>query len=105
MEIKDGYIKATPGEIESAADLCREKFGSFGYFTVRKGEAKYDVITLADGSVGVYYALRQFPNGLGCKRALEPLDEIRLHPEPYIEPYRDSDSLEARGRDRNYLKL
>ena len=98
------YISATAGEFESAVELCEKTFGSFSYFTVRNGKAQYHVIMLADKSVGVYYALREFPDGLGAKRTLEPTDEIKLHPEAYIDPYADSDSPEAMGYDRNYPK-
>ena len=76
------YISATPGTFETAQIECIRKYGSFEYFTVRTGKAKYHFVTLSDSSCGLYYAFRLNKSCLCSRRALEPTDEIRLYPIP-----------------------
>lgn len=66
-------IKCQPGDL----DDVREQFSEFSHFTVRKGKAKYHMLSLANNSCGIYYAWRVGERGfLEAKRALEPTTEI-----------------------------
>lgn len=64
-------IKTTVEKLDDVKDNY-----NFKYFTVRNGKAKYHLLHVPDGTVGLYYALRMTDKGLTGRRALEPNTKI-----------------------------
>jgi len=46
-------------------------------FTVGRGKREYHIWTC--GPCGLHYCYASFPDGLGCKRAVEPSAPVTLH--------------------------
>lgn len=66
-------ISITPDKLD---DIKNNDKYIFHYFTVRNGKARYHMLHLPDQSCGLYYALRETPQGLDGRRSIEPDDEL-----------------------------